>query len=447
MPKTQMQCPNCRQPIAVEIQQVFDVGQDPNAKQKLLSGMPNLAQCSACGYQGPLVTPLVYHDPQKELLLTFVPSELGLPRDEQERLVGALIQQVMNALPPEKRKAYLLSPQTMLTYQGLLERILEADGITKEMIEAQQQRLRLIERLLQASSEDVVEEIVRQEKALVDAEFFSILQRLGEAAMAAGDEHALRSIVGLQQKLLDITEFGQQVREQKAEIDAAVASLQALGDGITREKLLDLFVEAPGELRVSALVSLTRPGLDYAFFELLSQRIEAAEDEEKARLETLREQILSMTQEIDAETRQRAETAHRNLEALLQAENLEQAVMQNLGAIDQIFVDVVQSELQKARQEGNLERSARLGQILDILQKASGGEEIALLEELLAIEDEEQLLQALRSRPETASPEFVELLTGLLAQAQESADTAMTARVERLFEAALRLSMQSQLKQ
>ncbi len=447
MPKTQMQCPNCRQPIAVEIQQVFDVSQDPSAKQKLLSGMPNLAQCASCGYQGPLVTPLIYHDPQKELLLTFVPAELGLPRDEQERLVGSLIQQVMNSLPPEKRKAYLLSPQTMLTYQGLVERILEADGITKEMIEAQQQRLRLIERLLQASSEDVVEEIVRQEKELVDAEFFAILQRLGEAAMAAGDERALRSIVGLQQKLLDITEFGQQVREQKAEIDAAVASLQALGDGITREKLLNLFVEAPGALRVSALVSLTRPGLDYAFFELLGQRIEAAEGEEKARLEALREQILSMTQEIDAEMQQRVEMAHRNLDALLQAENLEQAVMQNLGAIDQIFVDVVQDELQKARQEGNLERSARLAQILDILQKAGGGEEIALLEELLAIEDEEQLLQVLRSRPETASPEFVELLTGLLAQAQESGDAAMTARVERLFEAALRLSMQSQLKQ
>ncbi|RMF43290.1 MAG: hypothetical protein D6755_10505 [Anaerolineae bacterium] len=447
MPRTQMQCPNCRQPIVVDVQQVFDVSQDPSAKQRLLSGMPNLAQCQACGYQGPLVTPLVYHDPQKELLLTFVPSELGLPRDEQERLIGSLIQQVMNALPQEQRKAYLLSPQTMLTYQGLVERILEADGITKEMIEAQQQRLRLIERLLQVSSEDVLDEIVKQESALIDDEFFMILQRLGEAAIGAGDERALRSIVGLQQRLLDTTEFGQKVKEQKQEIDAAVESLQALGNDITREKLLDLIVEAPTETRLATLVSMTRPGLDYAFFELLSQRIEAAQGEERARLEERRAKILQMTQEIDQEMQARKDVARRNLEALLQVDDIEQAVLQNLSAIDQTFVNLVQEEQQKARQAGDLGRSAKLGQILDTLQKASGGAEVALIEELLAIEDEEQLKQTLASHPEAASPEFVELLTGLMAQAQQAGDENLSRRVERIFEAALRLSMEANLKQ
>ena len=63
-----------------------------------------------CGYQGPLSTPVVYHDPEKEFFLTYFPPELGLPLNEQERMMGPYITQVVNRLPPEKRKAYLFPP-------------------------------------------------------------------------------------------------------------------------------------------------------------------------------------------------------------------------------------------------------------------------------------------------------------------------------------------------
>ncbi|MGD8752767.1 MAG: CpXC domain-containing protein, partial [Anaerolineales bacterium] len=154
MPKTQLNCPNCRQPIVAEVEQLFDVGEDPQAKQRLLSGMSNFVNCPHCGYEGSLATPIVYHDPNKELLLTFLPPELSMPREEQERIIGSMINRVMDRLPQEKRKAYLLSPQAALTLQGLIERILEADGITKEMIQAQEDRLNLLRRLMTASSED-----------------------------------------------------------------------------------------------------------------------------------------------------------------------------------------------------------------------------------------------------------------------------------------------------
>ncbi len=437
MPQTQMQCPNCRQPIIVDVQQIFDLSRDPGAKQRLLSGAPNLAQCPHCGYQGPLMTPLVYHDPQKELLLTFVPPELGLSRDEQERLIGSLIRQVMDALPQEQRKAYLFSPQTMLTYQGLVERILEADGITKEMIEAQQQKVRLIERFLTVS-DDAWDAIIEQEKDQIDADFFAILQRIGEAAMATGDENALRRIVALQEKLLDTTEFGRELKTQKEEIDAAVASLREAGEGLTREKLLELLVEAPSEARLGTLVSLARPVMDYAFFQMLTERIEQAEGEEKARLEALRDRALAMTNEIDQEVQARVEIARRNLDALLQTPNLEQALLQNLEAIDQVFVDVVQDELQKARQAGDLERSSKLSQVLSILEKASGAQEIALLEELMGIEDEAALEAALTSRPDVDLRRLAEVLAAVMAQAEQMGDRAAYARLERILGVLLR---------
>ncbi|MBP8163915.1 MAG: hypothetical protein KAX86_00635, partial [Anaerolineales bacterium] len=110
MPQTQISCPRCRQMIAANVEQLFDVTHDPASKQRLLSGQSNHARCPHCGYDGRLSTPIVYHDNEKELLLTYFPPELGLPLNEQEKLIGPLIKQVMDRLPPEKRKGYLLKP-------------------------------------------------------------------------------------------------------------------------------------------------------------------------------------------------------------------------------------------------------------------------------------------------------------------------------------------------
>jgi len=133
--RTQIRCPKCGAPLQAAVEQLVDVTQDPAGKARLLSGSLNAIRCPACGYEGGLATPLVYHDPAKELLLTYFPPEVGLPKNEQERVLGQLINQVVNRLPAEKRKAYLLQPQTVLTMQGMVERVLQADGITHEQIE------------------------------------------------------------------------------------------------------------------------------------------------------------------------------------------------------------------------------------------------------------------------------------------------------------------------
>ncbi len=168
MPKTNVSCPNCRQSIVGDIDQLFDVGEDPAAKQKILAGSFNLINCPYCGYQGQASTPIVYHDPHKEILLTYLPPELAIPRDEQERVIGSLINQAMNRLPQEQRKAYLLNPQSTLTMQGLVERVLESEGITKEMIEAQKDRLQLIQRFSELKDEEVINQMAAEEDEKID---------------------------------------------------------------------------------------------------------------------------------------------------------------------------------------------------------------------------------------------------------------------------------------
>src|SRR3990172_562098 len=208
MPKTQIACPNCRQMITANIEQLFDVTQDPPSKQRLLGGVSNTARCPHCGYQGRLATPIVYHDNDKELLLTFFPPELRMPLNEQERLIGPLIKKITDSLQPEKRKGYLLNPVPNLTYESMIKTILGKDGITPEMLKEQQDRVQLVERLIQANSADVRSEIIKQNIALFDEQFFALFSRLAQSTMANGQEPVGRQLAEVQKQLLEETEFG-----------------------------------------------------------------------------------------------------------------------------------------------------------------------------------------------------------------------------------------------
>ena len=282
MPQQRISCPQCRQPIIANVEYLFDVSANPNAKQRLLGGVANLVQCQTCGYQGPIPSPIIYHDNEKELLLTFFPPELAIPINEQERIVGPLIKKVTDSLPPEKRKGYLLNPQTFFTYESMIERILGADGITPEMINAQKERIDMIEKLLTASSDDVRKEIVKASPDLFDSQFFGLFGQLAQAAAAQGQGETAEQMKVLEEFLLNETAYGQEIQSSLKEMEAAAESIKALGEGgLTRETLLNLILEAPTEAREQALVSMTRQGLDYTFFQQLTDRIDAESDDEK----------------------------------------------------------------------------------------------------------------------------------------------------------------------
>src|SRR5260221_11573203 len=173
MPQTQMPCPGCRQMMAGNIEQLFGVTQGPQGKQRLLGGVSKTARWPHCGYQGRLGTPIVYHDNEKELLLTFFPPELGMPLNEQEKMIGPMIKQITDKLPPEKRKGYLLKPMPNFTYESMIQIILGKDGITPEMLKTQQDRVTLVERLIQTSTADVRSEIIKQNEGMFDEQFFT----------------------------------------------------------------------------------------------------------------------------------------------------------------------------------------------------------------------------------------------------------------------------------
>jgi hypothetical protein len=448
MPKTRITCPNCRQPIVADVQQLFDIGEDPSAKARLLSGEVNFVQCPNCGYQGNLATPIVYHDPKKELLLTFVPAELGLPHDDQERLLGQLINQAVNRLTPEQRKAYILRPQAQFTLQGLIERVLESDGITREMLQAQQQKLNLLQRLLTASDRDTQLEIIRQEEQLVDGDLFNMLTRLLETASASGDQESVVPLEGLRDLLLENSNFGQQIQQQTGEVQAAIQSLQQLGSDLTRDKLLDLIIDAPNDTRRSALVSLTRPGMDYEFFQILTDRIDKASDPQRENLIQLREQLLDLTRQIDQQVEARTHQARQLLTNLLSAENISDATSQNLPVIDDFFLQILSTELEQSRKAGDLEKIGKLQEVASVVQQASAPPpEIAFIEELLEASDEQSRRGLLEEHRDEITPEFLQLLSGLVSQVSDTdQDPALIERLKSVNRQVLRFSMEANLR-
>ncbi len=451
MPQTQIACPRCHQMIAANVEQLFDVSADPSAKQRLLGGGANYAHCPYCGYEGSLATPIVYHDADKELLLTFFPSEMGIPVNEQEKLIGPLITQVTNHLPAEKRKAYLLRPQSFLTYQSLLEKVLAADGVTKEMLDEQQKRVNLIQRLLQASSPDIRAEIMKQEADLLDEAFFALFSRLAEAAAASGQQPTAQAMSALQNELLQNSEYGRKLQAQMGELEAAVKSLQEAGQGLTRDKLLSIMIDAPSDERLRALVSLTRNGLDYTFFQALSDRIERAKVDEKTKLENLREKLLDFTNQIDKAVEQQMKQADALIEKVLAAPDVTQAMIQNIDEFSEVVLQVLENKLQEASRTNNEARAQKLQQIVAILQQASTPPELELINELIDVADDDTVLEhKIKEHESEISEEFSGMIASLMQQVENQGDKdpnsgEILKRLEKIYRVILKRSMQKNL--
>ena len=450
MPKTQVNCPSCRQPVVVEVQQVFDVAEDSLAKQKLLSNSVNFLHCPFCGYQGMLALPIVYHDPNKELLLTFFPPDLKTPINEQEKQIGPLINRIIDRMPQEKRKAYLLQPQNMLTYQTLVEKVLEADGITKEMIEEQQKKVRLLERLLTTPKEDRVA-IIKQEEDQFDLGFFSIFSSILQSVLDQGDEASKNELVELQQQLYENTKVGKELKQLSRETENALKSLQEAGkEGLTREKLLEVILNAKTDTEISTIVGLTHSGMDYIFFQLLSEKIEAASnDEEKHKLLDLREKLLKQIEEINNQIKTEMNKSKDNLEKILQAENIEEEVTKNPEVINDFFIQNLQNEIAYARQKGDLERLNKLDQLMGVIEKYSAPlRQIKLLETMLEIEDETALDKLIEDHQDELTDDFISLLNNVIAEYEKSAkDVNLLNKLKLIYKKVLRMSMRAKIKE
>jgi uncharacterized protein YjgD (DUF1641 family) len=325
----------------------------------------------------------------------------------------------------------------------LVEKVLEGEGVTKEMLDAQRKRVELLQKMLTAPEASLVE-MVTKESATIDSEFFTLLSRMLEAGLGARDEAAVTRLGKIQEALLEHTELGKQIKSQADEIEAARAALEGVGKELTRENLLELLIAtADNETRLNAMASMARPGLDYVFFQQLSEKIDKASGDEKSKLSKLRAALLEITKQIDEQLQARLNVAQRNLETLLSTENPVEVLQQNGAVLDDFFVQVLNQNLSQAAEKKDTARLEKLQKLAQAIQQlVSPGYNPALLEELLEAPSDEARAKVVEAHKDEITPEFVESLSAMMVQLQQSPDKELAEKVRAAYRASLKASMQ-----
>lgn len=393
--QTTIRCSNCGQPFPMTVRSLIDVANDPQGKALLLSGQLNTAQCPQCGTVNTVSVPLLYHDASKELLLALVPMELNMNKDQQERAVGDL----MKGLPKDNFKGYMFNPKRALTMQGLLEQVLQADGITPEMMEEQKKRVALIQELVEAG-DDVLPALIQQNDPLIDLQFFQSMSMMAQRLAQSGRPDIAERILGTQQVVLQYSTYGKQVIQQQAEQEAVIAEVaqevQALGEQAQRSDFLNLARKyASDENRLQALVGLVRPAFDNQFFQDLTLVIGQAPADERAGLETLRDKLLEFSSMIDRQQQAQVQVAVQMLQAMinLPPEQLDLVIRENLPVINDTFMAVLTANIQESERRGDVNASGRLKQIYEkvvsVLQE-SMQPELVFVNQLLSVESDSE---------------------------------------------------------
>ena len=269
--------------------------------------------------------------------------------------------------------------------------------------------------------------------------------------MASGQESIARQLVDLQQQLLEETEFGRGLKESVGEMEAAQKSLQEAGQGLTREKLLELVIASPSDARVRAYVSMARGGMDYQFFQLLTEKIEKASADEKVKLEALREKLLGFIGEVDKQMEARYKQAQEFVESLLAQEDVVKAVQQNLDGFTQDAVDIVNQMLKQASEKNDYTRMGKLQKMVEVLREVSTSPEVAFVEQLLDAPDQAALEGMLDANKELINDQFMEALIGLVAQVDQASEQgnpeakALGEKLSVVYKTALKFSMKKNM--
>jgi hypothetical protein len=374
---------------------LIDAQQEPEAKANLLSGRLNTAPCPSCGTINTVMTPMLYHDGSKELLISFVPMEMGLSKDAQEKAIGDLMRQLTSNLGNSAFKGYLLQPRQALTLQGLVEQILQADGVTPEMMEAQRERVRLVEMFIQ-SPEEKLPDLVKEYDAKIDAGFFQTMTMIAQRMIEEGRQNLAHQVLDTQNRIVEHSTYGQKMIEQsqlqEAVVQEVANDINAIGARPQLSDLINLAIRyTESEDRLQALVGLVRQVFDYAFFQEMTLRVGQAPAGERDQLAALRDKLLEYCAVIDQQSQMAVQQAAQLLETLLTVPNPDEIIQANLPMFDSLFLQVTAANIQEAERRQDLATSGRLktlyGKVISALQ-ANMPPELRFINDVLSAETE-----------------------------------------------------------
>ena len=420
---TSVRCSSCGVPSNVAIRTVIDTRHDPQGKILLVSGQLNHFTCPHCGTFNTVKTPILYHDPQKELLIAFIPQEIGIQQNtDEEKIIGELLNELTSALPKEEFRGYMFSPKRSLTLQGLINQILEADGITPEMLAAQQKRVDLIQVLMETEA-DKRADIIKEHDEQIDEEFFGTFSTMGTRLMQSGQPQLAAMLDQVQAALLEHSTFGQdlvtQQRKQQEVIEAVTQDIDTLGEDADKKDFIQLLWSYRDDHeKVQAMVGLIRPLFDYEFFQMLAGQIGKAPVADRPKLEALRDQVYQLTQSIDERSRAVMQQLAGLLQSIASSPNPEQMIRDNMNLIDDNFMLILNLNIQESEKRGDQQTLDRLREIHEIalrLLREQMTPELQFVNDLLNIDNDNDVIAELQQQ----APEYADVLLDVLDAVQE----------------------------
>ncbi|MEM8532435.1 MAG: CpXC domain-containing protein [Chloroflexota bacterium] len=423
----QLTCPGCQMQLQARVFMIVDVAQQPELKNYLLSGQLNMVVCEQCGNVSMIAAPLLYHDPEKHLFLVHFPQQLNAQPEDQEKLVGDATSMLMRNLPEDHPKGYLLAPKSFLTLNSLIEAVLEADGVSREVIEAQRRRVDLIGELATAyeESEEALIQLVDQHRNELDEEFFATITAFAQASQQNGQNESAQVLVQLRDKLIQITGFEETFAEEgESEIPI--------------DELLKLLIDTP-DAELDQVIAEHRPAIDYGFFQALTDRIDAAKqsgDQTTVDQLTARRQLIVETVErIDKQAQEMFDKSLTTLREVMESEDIATALRERQEHIDEAFLLIVEANQAAAERSGNSEAAELLSKIRELaveVVRESFSPEDRLINDLLEAETPQEATQLLRQNSAVVNADFVKRINELAEQVANDGRQPVSDRLRQL---------------
>jgi hypothetical protein len=313
----------------------------------------------------------------------------------------------------------MLTPKQYLDWQRFIEKMWEFQGVTPEMLRRQRAQTDALQNLVRlVDDEQALEIAIARYGDLIDRQFFGLLDRLAVMVSSQGDPQAAQQMMGLRNALLAKTPAGQEIKVLQDKIRAVLESIPPTA---TREDVLDILLGAwqgddGRDIVTSAAVSLG-PILDYQFLLALSARLDQATDDgERQKLEELRALVTDLQDQQRQGVQAAAAEVQQVLQAVLEAPDAAAALREYADAIDETFLGILASNIERAEKSNATAAARRLRDIydaaLDILQERMPPE-MRLINQLVNAQDKGAVRKLLEENRSLIGPDFVEALRAL----------------------------------
>lgn len=190
MPQTEIiPCPHCQQPVEVELWQLLDLGREPDLRRRFLQGEINALRCDSCGANGLLPVPLVVHDPAKEQVIFFIPTDPRMTPDIEAQIQRDLGHTLMEALPAAPPN-YAFRPAYIRDLDELAQLLQEGTKGNQNPTAAAQPTQELLQTLIQfieASTWAESQQVLVAHPELLTDEAETLLDQIIESARQQGD--------------------------------------------------------------------------------------------------------------------------------------------------------------------------------------------------------------------------------------------------------------------